>query len=73
MALKEAAKKWHVSESTVRNWCESNTINAVKVDGIWVIASTQDSPIQNLNEFTIFGLEEAVNNFNNHYDVTRIF
>lgn len=74
MSLKEAANKWHVSERTVRNWCVNNTINAVKIDGIWIVVSNQDTPIQNLNEFKVFGLEQAINNFNNHYyDVTRLY
>lgn len=73
MSLKEAANKWHVSERTVRNWCVNNTINAVKIDGIWIVVSNQDTPIQNLDEFKVFGLEQAVNNFNNHNDVTRLY
>lgn len=73
MSLKEAAEKWNVTERTVRKWCMNNTINAVKIDGTWVVVSNQNTSIQSFDEFKISGLSKAVKNFNDYYDVARIY
>lgn len=73
MSLEEATTKWNVSKRTVRQWCINGSINAVNIDGTWVINRNQQTPIQSLEEFKVSGLINAVNHFNEHYDVARIY
>ena len=48
ISVKEAAKKWGYSESTIRKWCRegiiSVTLGAEKKDGRWLIPENAKCP-----------------------------
>lgn len=48
MTVKEAAKRWHRSESTIRKWCSSGQLLAVvkaqKISGRWQIPVDAECP-----------------------------
>ena len=65
MSVSEAAKKWNVTERSVRNYCSNGKVEGAFLQGrVWLIPSEANKPSKNIDDEYLKSAQELVDFIN---------